>query len=190
MKRQWPPPFHMSCAKCSREVEVGDFHKKTGFRKRGLANGVSQSFFFMKMKQNGRKQKKTRKKGTKRKKTQFFSENETEENRKKREQRKENGKKTRKKRKKYTEENGKAQGRKIGSDTFLATLLRNPKRGEDQIWEPVDPVVADPVGQDNDKRNNIRIYGNSLFKYTEGGDKTSQYSYLVVILSNWVWRPG
>ena len=25
------------------------------------------------------------------------------------------------------------------------------------IWEPVDPVVADPVAQDNDKRNNIQI---------------------------------
>ena len=25
-------------------------------------------------------------------------------------------------------------------------------------WEPVDPVVADPVRQDNDKRNNIQIY--------------------------------
>ena len=24
-------------------------------------------------------------------------------------------------------------------------------------WEPVDPVVADPVRQDNDKRNNIQI---------------------------------
>ena len=30
------------------------------------------------------------------------------------------------------------------------------------------------------------IYGNSLLKYTEGGGKTSQYSYLVVILSNLV----
>ena len=55
------------------------------------------------------------------------------------------------------------------------------------FWEPVDPFVADPVRQDNDKRNNItNIYGSSLLKYTEGGDKTSQYSYLVVILSNWV----
>ena len=52
--------------------------------------------------------------------------------------------------------------------------------------EPVDPVVADPVRQDNDKKNNIQIYGNSLLKYTEGGDKTSQCSYPVVILSNWV----
>ena len=25
-------------------------------------------------------------------------------------------------------------------------------------WKPVDPVVADPVRQDNDKRNNIQIY--------------------------------
>ena len=30
------------------------------------------------------------------------------------------------------------------------------------------------------------MYGNSLLKYTRGGDKTSQYSYLVAILSNWV----
>ena len=30
------------------------------------------------------------------------------------------------------------------------------------------------------------MYGNSLLKYTEGGDTTSQYSYLVAILSNWV----
>ena len=52
--------------------------------------------------------------------------------------------------------------------------------------EPVDPIVADPVRQDNDKRNNTNTYGNSLFKYTEGGDITSQYSYLVAILSNWV----
>ena len=26
------------------------------------------------------------------------------------------------------------------------------------LWEPVDPVVADPVRQDNDKRNDIQIY--------------------------------
>ena len=30
------------------------------------------------------------------------------------------------------------------------------------------------------------MYGNSWLKYTEGGDKTSQYLYLVIILSNWV----
>ena len=30
------------------------------------------------------------------------------------------------------------------------------------------------------------MHGNSLWKYTEGGDKTSQYSYLVRIVSNWV----
>ena len=72
-------------------------------------------------------------------------------------------------------------------------------------WEPVDPVVADPVRQDNEKRNNIQIYTkihyfkvhrgrgqnyirkSLILKYTEGGDnKTSQYSYLVVILSHWV----
>ena len=26
------------------------------------------------------------------------------------------------------------------------------------VWELVDPVVADPVRQHNDKRNNIQIY--------------------------------
>ena len=139
-----------------------------------------------------------------------------------------------------------------------------PPTSENLLWELVDPVVTDPVAQDNYKRNNIQIwptphfmgrytpflafspsfivknapilqptncgckfvfsflvllffchflpyflfplllsiskpkncppievcgtniYGNSLFKYAEGGDKTSQYSYLVVILSNWV----
>ena len=54
-------------------------------------------------------------------------------------------------------------------------------------WEPVDPAVTDPVRQDNDKRNNIQMYTENLYSSTqEGGDKTSQYSYLVVILSNWV----
>ena len=66
-------------------------------------------------------------------------------------------------------------------------------------WDLVNPIVADPAAQDNKKRNNIQkliyiyiytkaficIDGNSLLRYTEGGDKTSQYSYLVVILSNW-----
>ena len=32
----------------------------------------------------------------------------------------------------------------------------------------------------------LNIYGNSPLKYTEEGNKTSQYSYLAVILSNWV----
>ena len=32
----------------------------------------------------------------------------------------------------------------------------------------------------------IYTHGNSLLKYTEGRDKTSLYSYLVVILLNWV----
>ena len=53
-------------------------------------------------------------------------------------------------------------------------------------WELVDPVVADPIAQDNDKRNifqikvcvYIYIYTViPLLKYTGGGDKTSQYSY-------------
>ena len=47
-------------------------------------------------------------------------------------------------------------------------------------WKLADPVVADSVAQDNAKRNNIQIYtGKILLKHTEGGDKTSQYSYLV-----------
>ena len=50
-------------------------------------------------------------------------------------------------------------------------------------WEPADPVVTDPVRQDNDKRNNIQIY---IRKLPSKLDKTSQYSYLVAILSNWV----
>ena len=37
-------------------------------------------------------------------------------------------------------------------------------------WEPVDPVVADPIPQDI-----ASIFRNPLLKYTEGGDKTSQY---------------
>ena len=53
-------------------------------------------------------------------------------------------------------------------------------------WELVDPVVADPVRQDNDKKTIYKYIRKSLLMYTEGGDKTSQYSYLVVILSNWV----
>ena len=31
------------------------------------------------------------------------------------------------------------------------------------LWEPVDPVVADPVRQENDKRNNIQIYTEILY---------------------------
>ena len=48
-------------------------------------------------------------------------------------------------------------------------------------WEPVDTIVADPVRQDNDKRNNIQIYTEIPFSSPQ-----SLYSYLVVILSNWV----
>ena len=49
--------------------------------------------------------------------------------------------------------------------------------------ELVDPVVADPIAQDSDKRIYIYIHTQiPFFKYTEGGDKTSQYVYLVVIL--------
>ena len=38
------------------------------------------------------------------------------------------------------------------------------------FWEPVDPVVADPVRQDNDKRNNIQIYTRKFpIKVHRGG---------------------
>ena len=72
---------------------------------------------------------------------------------------------------------------------FKADLLQSElfAREGEFFWELIDPVVADPVRQDNDKgKQYTNIYGNSLLKYTEGGDKTSQYSYLVAILSNWV----
>ena len=47
---------------------------------------------------------------------------------------------------------------------IFASVLQ--KRG---LWGPVDPVVADPVRQDNDKRNNIQIYTEiPKLKYTEG----------------------
>ena len=50
---------------------------------------------------------------------------------------------------------------------------------------PVDPVVADPVRQDNGKRNNIQFSRIVYFrkKNTEGGDNPSQYSYRFLSLS-------
>ena len=36
--------------------------------------------------------------------------------------------------------------------------LINKELVKAEVWGPVDPVVADPVRQDNDKRNNIQIY--------------------------------
>ena len=36
------------------------------------------------------------------------------------------------------------------------------------FWEPVDPVVADPVRQDNDKTNNIQIYTDIPYSSTQG----------------------
>ena len=51
----------------------------------------------------------------------------------------------------------------------------------------VDPIVADPAAQDiKQEKKYMNTYGNSLSRYTEGWDKTSQYSYLVVVLLNWV----
>ena len=83
---------------CKIRVLPEDYCKK-GFRKRGLANGVSPFFFFLKM-----KLKKTRKK--------------TEEN----------GKETRQ-RKEKTEENGRngRKRKKIGSDTVPATPFAKPR---------------------------------------------------------------
>ena len=55
-------------------------------------------------------------------------------------------------------------------------------------WEPVDPVGRRPNStRQRQEKQYTNIYGNSLLKCTEGGDKTSQYSYFVAILSNWVW---
>ena len=34
-------------------------------------------------------------------------------------------------------------------------------------WELVDPVVADPIAQDNDKRNNIQIYTEIPYESTQ-----------------------
>ena len=42
---------------------------------------------------------------------------------------------------------------------------------------------SSPLATPEQSRN---IYRNSVLKYTEGGDKTSQHSYLGVILANWV----
>ena len=36
--------------------------------------------------------------------------------------------------------------------------MENHARTQEDNWQPVDPVVADPVREDNDKRNNIQIY--------------------------------
>ena len=45
---------------------------------------------------------------------------------------------------------------------ILANHVFSPIRIEIRVirvdWEPVDPVVADPVRQDNEKRNNMQIY--------------------------------
>ena len=40
--------------------------------------------------------------------------------------------------------------------------------------------------RERQEKQYTNIYGNSLWNYTEGGDKTSQYPYPVAILSNWV----
>ena len=45
---------------------------------------------------------------------------------------------------------------------FLGLATRVGRRGFPDlllfVWELVDPVVADPVAQDDDKRNDIHIY--------------------------------
>ena len=75
----------------------------SGFRKRGLANGVSPFFSENETEKNGKKRNKTEENGKKRK---------------------ENGKKTGKKRKK-TEENGRKR-KKSEATPFRRPLLRNP----------------------------------------------------------------
>ena len=78
---------------------------------------------------------------------------------------------------------------------------------ERRNWEPVDPVVADPAAQYNDKRNNILInepciymficmhiyihiylytHGNALSNTQREGTKLPNIPWLVVLLSKWV----
>ena len=54
-------------------------------------------------------------------------------------------------------------------------------------WEPVDPVVADPVRQDNDKRNNYKYIRKFPIKVHRGRGQNFPIFIFVVILSNWVW---
>ena len=93
---------------------------KSGFRKRGLANGVSPFFFFLKMKRN--KTEKNRRKRKKRKKS--------EENGRKRKNSKKgqngNGRKQKRTGKK-SEENGK-NWKKSEAIPFRRPLLRNPEQ--------------------------------------------------------------
>ena len=41
--------------------------------------------------------------------------------------------------------------------------VQKSEKSQKKSWEPVDPVVADPVRQDNDKRNNIQTNTEILF---------------------------
>ena len=40
------------------------------------------------------------------------------------------------------------------------------------FWELVDPVVTDPVAQDNDKRNNIQMYTEIPYSSTQTEGKS------------------
>ena len=62
---------------------------------------------------------------------------------------------------------------------FLAIFF--PFRAGGPIWG-----LYRAIGIATQEKNYTNICGYSLLKYTERGDKTSQYSYLVAILSNWV----
>ena len=46
----------------------------------------------------------------------------------------------------------------VSKKKYQGAAKRRTKKGVCTNWEPVDPVVADPVRQDNDKRNNIQIW--------------------------------
>ena len=61
------------------------------------------------------------------------------------------------------------------------------------LWPLVDPIVVDPIPQDDDKTRekksrlqDTKIYRISLSKYSEGEDNTSRYSHFGVVVSHWV----
>ena len=53
------------------------------------------------------------------------------------------------------------------------------------LWDLVDPVVADPVRQDNDKRKNIQIYTKFLIQAHRGiGAKESTQLFCTKVFKN------